>query len=166
MWTVVYGGFNMNINWQNPDCAISKYFKVREALLLPKFGIMHVPNEQEQWNIYFLAGKLDIVREYIGRPIQVHCFIRPVKINAPGTPYHEQNYNQLVGGAQNSAHIYGNACDFNFEGRDTAEGCQEMRDLLIPKLADFGLRMEDRIGPWLHMDRNKVPAGGNYYFIP
>jgi hypothetical protein len=156
----------MNINWNDLEAPVSKYFKVKEALYLPKFNIYHTPSPEEMYNIWFLSSKLDKVHEFIGRKMAVHCWIRPVSINCPGDTHHRMNYNQLVGGAQNSAHIYGNACDFNFEGKAAAEECQEMRLLLVPELERLGLRMENKEGAWLHMDRNKVPSGGNYYFIP
>lgn len=143
-----------NINWLDPECYISKYFKVKESLWLPQWNKYHTPTENEKWNIWFLAAKLDKVRDIVGRPIIVHCWIRPI------------DYNTLVGGAQNSAHIYGNACDFHFLGKETSEQCREMRDILVPELGNIGLRMENKAGSWLHMDRNKVPKGGAYYFIP
>lgn len=155
-----------SINWQDLNAPISKYFKVKEALWLPQFKVYHQPTEQEQWNIYFLAAKLDKVRELVGRPMIVHCYIRPIKVNCPDSEFDGKDYNTLVKGASNSAHIFGNACDFNFEGKATAEECHEMRGLLILELQGLGLRMENKEGAWIHLDRNKVPVGGNYYFKP
>ena len=82
----------------------SKYFTWREALWLPSVEAIAIPSLVQQQNIIKQAEALDKVREYFGRPIKVHCWLRPPQ------------YNKLVGGAPKSSHILGLATDFSIPG--------------------------------------------------
>jgi hypothetical protein len=153
----------MNIDWKDPKAPISTHFTVKDALYLPSWQIMHIPSEAEQAKILVTAQFMEVVREFLGRPINVHVWTRPVCVNAPGTSYSGRNYNALVGGAANSAHIYGDAVDWN----PSSMVCDEARHLLQPKLVEFGLRMENKPGSnWVHLDNRPVLPGHNRFFIP
>lgn len=99
------------------DEEISKYFKWREALWLPSVRGYAVPTPFQLDNIRRQAKELDKVREFLGAPINVHCWLRPAW------------YNRMLGGAKRSAHIDGTATDFSVEGYTV----KEARDLLLTK---------------------------------
>jgi hypothetical protein len=150
------------LDWNNPDSKISKYFTVKEALYLPSWDVMHIPSQDEKNNILKHAQNMDKIREFLGAPINVHCWIRPI-LNNPQSIHHGEDYNALVKGAKNSSHKYGLATDYDAKGLN----CDNVRTSLEPKLEGFGLRMEKmRGGNWVHNDSSEVPVGGNRYFIP
>lgn len=150
------------IDWSNPKSKISKYFTVEEALLLPSWKVMHIPSNAEKQNIVELAKKMDKVRELINHPIRVSCWIRPSKVNAPGTKHHGQDYNAFVKGAKRSAHIEGKAIDWVAPKKN----CDDIRAIIVPKLEEFGLRCEDLPGSnWVHCD-DREPINNNRFFKP
>ncbi|MBA4406976.1 hypothetical protein C0389_06855 [bacterium] len=138
------------MNWTNPKEQISKYFVVAEALYLPRWDIMHIPTEEEKENILKMAESMDIIREYLEKPITVLNWIRPVA------------YNVLIGGALKSMHILGKAVDWY-----CSENCDDIRMLLQFKLAEWNLRMERMpYGNWVHIDNREISNGMQRYFIP
>lgn len=150
-----------NINWQYSTDKISTHFSVNDALYLHKWG--RLANESDglnneiKENLINLCAKMEVVRHFLGDlPIIVQCTYRP------------EEYNKLVKGATNSAHKYGMAMDFVVQGYEGNDGCDKIRSLLVPKLEEFGLRMEDisdRLDrTWIHIDvRDPVH---NRYFKP
>lgn len=151
----------MPIDWTNPRSPISRFFTVHEATFLPSWAIHHTPSDAEKEAILRTALWMDRVRDLLMRPIDVHCWIRPTSVNCPGTPHHGENYNAFKGGASHSAHILGRAVDF-----DAGKPCHEDREILLPKLEALGLRMEDREGPWIHLDDMPVLPGHARFFKP
>jgi hypothetical protein len=149
----------MNPVWTDPKSGISKHFTVGESLYLPKWHCYHEPTEEEKANILTLAAIADEVRDIVGKPFVVHCWIRPTQARVQG-PYNGKNYNVLVGGARQSAHITGRAIDFHVEDVP----CGEVRKLLVPELGRLKLRMEDMDGNWVHLD-NKAPFPGQSRFF-
>ena len=149
-----------SIDWTNPEAMVSDHFSVRETCLLPSWGVIHVPSDEEKANIYKHACKMDIVREQIGKPIHVHCWIRPKVANCPGSQYNGQDYNAHVGGASHSSHILGLAIDF-----DIGEDCNENRKQWEPMLEKWDMRMENLAGPWVHLSSDWEP-GKTRFFIP
>jgi N-acetylmuramoyl-L-alanine amidase/Peptidase M15 len=92
-------GFDVkNIDWSNPNCPISKYFRVIEATH-GEFARTPMANSQIARNILDLAAELDKLREELGHPIGVTSWYRPPAINA------------AVGGVADSQHIHGCAAD-------------------------------------------------------
>jgi hypothetical protein len=87
-----------------------KYFKWKEALLLPSWKIHHSPSQQEVNNIIETCTKLDKFREYINKPFIISCWIRPVSTNDESGKYQGKNYNEVVKGAKASAHINRTSC--------------------------------------------------------
>lgn len=146
------------IDWTNPECNISKYFKVKEALMLPSFGVLHIPSEAEKINIIAMALRMDQVRELVGKAIKVHCWIRPERVRCIEPKFDGLNYNKKVGGSKSSHHVVGNAVDFHVVGFEGAVGCHQIRQLLLPKLEELGLRMEDLSGGWVHLDCGPVKS--------
>lgn len=132
---------------------VSKHFTVKEALWLPSWQVMHIPSEEEKTNILAHAAVMDRVRDFLGVPLQAHCWLRPI-LNNPSSPYHGQDYNAYVQGASHSAHKVGLATDFNPVGMT----CDEAKSRLIGQLETFNIRMEDLpVGSgWNHVDSASV----------
>ena len=141
---------------------VSQYFSVGECTLLPSWQVYHQPSDDEKANITKLANIMDVVREFLGQPIHVNCWIRPTKANCPGTAYHGRNYNASVGGAPNSSHITGQAVDF----RVSSQTADDVRQVMLNELSKFELYMEDLPGSsWTHLS-NRPTASGNHFFKP
>lgn len=107
---------------------------------------------------------MEKVREYLGdNDINITSWIRPLIVSCDNPRYNGQNYNRLVGGAENSAHIGGLACDFTVS-RIT---CDDVRHLLQDQLELLQLRMEKKPGSnWVHLDSRQPPPGQPRYFRP
>jgi hypothetical protein len=150
-------------DWNDPTSMVSQHFSVRECTLLPSWGVLHQTSEEEQANLARTAQIMDQVRDLLGKPMRVHCWIRPTAANCPGSEHDGGNYNVAAGStATHSAHISGLAVDF-----DIGEDCDTTRATLMPHLESLGLRMEDRPhSDWVHLDIAEVPAGGHRFFIP
>ena len=139
----------------------SQYFSWKELLYLPSWQVFHSPSESEVQNLTKLALCMDKVREYLEQPINVLCAIRPIYVIAPGTQWNGKNYNAAVGGAPHSAHIQGLAMDFTV----SQINCEEVRHLLLDKLEEWGMRMENKAGSgWVHLDL--YPPNPNRFFKP
>jgi hypothetical protein len=145
------------IDWNNPKCKISKFFTVEEATYLPSIKTFHLPSDKEKENILALAEKMDKVREFLGKGIIVHCWIRPTSVRCIDTKYMNFDYNKHVGStAKSSPHIQGNAIDFHVSGYETNYECDYIRGLLLPRLEEWDMRMENINGGWIHMDVSPV----------
>lgn len=144
------------IDWSNPNTRVSEYFTVRECLWLPSWH--RLANEFElidemKLNLIELCKGLDKVRDFFKAPIITHCMLRPFP------------YNILVGGAPNSAHLMGQACDFHIQGLEGPVHCDNVRSVLVPSLESLHMRMEDRPGSdWIHVDI--APVTHSRYFKP
>ena len=82
-----------------------------QALYLPSWGRHVKPSDVTNTsidtvlaNVERQAAALHKVSNHFGKPIVVHCWVRPPL------------YNKQIGGASNSAHLRGNATDFHMEG--------------------------------------------------
>jgi zinc D-Ala-D-Ala carboxypeptidase len=142
----------VEIDWTNLEAKISKHFTVKEACWLPSWQVMHNPSENEKANILKQAAKMDLIRDFLGVPINVHCWIRPV-LNNPSSIHHGQDYNALVKGAKNSSHKVGLATDYDAQGLN----CDDVRASLVSKLDVWDIRMEKMPGSnWVHNDCSPV----------
>lgn len=86
------------VDWNNPECQISKYFTVREVTNGDSRRIP-VAGSDVAKNVLALAIELDKVREAWSKPIRVTSWYRPVAVN------------REIGGASRSQHINGCAAD-------------------------------------------------------
>ena len=159
-----------DIDWSDPNDSISEFFTVHEALWLPSWEIHHKPNAQEKRNIHELAKRMDKVRAYLGWPIIVHCWIRPTAVSCDDPKYKGKNYNLFVGSTSlKSAHIKGKAVDWHaaypkFLPVGGVRSCDFVRGCLFHELKEFGLRMENIQGSWIHTDT--APVGNQRFFKP
>lgn len=136
---------------------VSKYFTLKEAIWLPKLNRAADASdgltEAIVDNIKQIAVVLDVIREFFGKPIVVHCWFRP------------EAYNALVNGAKKSMHLSALAVDFEIKGIS----CDDAKKMLIDgnKLEELNLRMEDNgIGSgWIHLDI-RAPGPGGRFFKP
>jgi hypothetical protein len=106
---------------------------------------------------------MDLIREFLGVPIHIHCWIRPI-LNNPNSEHNGQDYNAFVKGAKNSAHKIGSAVDFNAIGDKCIDTINKI--LHNNKLEELDLRMENN-GPdpsWVHLD--SFPVITRRYFNP
>lgn len=148
------------IDWSNPSHKVSKYFTVKEMLYLPSWSRMANESDglddQIKNNLIDLANAMDVVREFFGKPINVHVTYRPTA------------YNKAIGGALRSAHSEGKACDFDVAGLSCDEARKQINDAGM--LEKWQMRMEDISAltsrGWVHLDRRQPPAGGHRYFKP
>ena len=137
----------MVINWKDPKCKVTANFTVNDACYLPSWAKLHAPTVQEQANLTLICQFLEKVRALVGKPLKVHCMIRPPE------------YNKQIGGRPQSAHLEGLACDFSVQGM-TAD---KVRELLVPKLELWKFRMEKLPGSnWVHVDL-KAPITSRYF---
>ena len=150
------------IDWTDPNCKISQYFTVKEAIWFPQWNRLATEadglTEAVKTSLLRTFIKMDRIRDYIGKPIRVHIAFR------------SREYNTLIKGARNSAHLTGNAVDFsaNMGLGSIGANCDKIKELLIPVLEEWELRLEDNGSgaTWVHIDRNPVPQGGNRFFKP
>lgn len=157
-----------NINWSDPRSQITPHFTVHEATYLSTWGIYHTPSDEEREQLVKLCVIMETVRELLGVPINVHCMIRPNKVNCPNSPHHGEDYNAAIGStARRSAHIMGQAIDFS-TGHSSGSECDAVRGLLLPQLEFLGLRMENNpYSPWVHLDTYPTTwsAGMRYFKV-
>lgn len=147
------------IDWTKRDCKITPHFTVGDAIWLPSWG--RLANDKDgltdeiKSNLVKLCEKMELVRKFLGdKPIFVHCMFR------------SPEYNKLIGGAKQSAHLEGLAIDFHCGNDSDNAGCDTTRTALMPKLLEWDLRMEDnsRLSKrnWVHIDMR--PPNPNRYF--
>lgn len=153
------------VDWGDPEAYITTHFKVKEALQLQQWGILHKPSKEEKLEIVKMALKMERVRSLLGGwPLIITSWIRPTKADCKGSEYHGKNYNEQVGGAPASVHITGGAVDFVSSEFPGVEGCNTVREALLPHLEELGIRMEDHKGNWVHVDI--APVKYNRFFKP
>lgn len=130
----------------------SKYFKWREVLWLPHWGVFAIPSDDQKGNLCIVINRLEIIRERFGIPIFITSALRP------GT------YNQLIGGADDSQHKIGLAVDFIVQGFSGPDGCAAIRKTILPWLSELRIRMENvELGSWIHIDCKACPDEKRYF---
>jgi len=154
-----------DVDWDDKNANISPHFRVHESLWLPSWRTYHLPSEEEKQEIVKTAEAMERIRGLFEAPVFVHCWIRPLSVNAPESARHGGNYNRAIGSrSRKSAHIFGRAVDFHLGGRQGPEECADVRQRILPHLEEWNLRMEDKKGGWVHIDTNLVIH--NRFFNP
>lgn len=125
----------------------SKYFKTSEYL--KDREIEYPLDDVLKQNMKALLAKLDIVRLDWGKPLVISSGYRPGR------------YNQVAGGAKNSAHLTCEAVDLVDSSGDLAAFLTE------DKLVIYGLYLENpvRTPGWCHL-QTRAPKSGNRIFNP
>lgn len=156
-----------SIDWKNPAAKISKHFTVGEALMLREWN--RLANESDglndtvKNNLVSIFKKMDLIRDLLGIPVFVKSAYRP------------SEYNVAIGGAKLSAHMasmnYGAVdfwCDKDGDGDKDGQDCDLIKAALMPKLEEWGLRLEDNGAgaKWVHVDNKPVTIGGKRFFKP
>jgi len=145
------------VDWEDMNAKVSPHFRVHETLWLPSWRIYHTPSDEEKKEIVKTAAVMEKIRGLLDAGVNVHCWMRPLSVNAPGEARHGKNYNRFIGSRSiKSAHIFGRAVDFHISGKQGPEMCQETREAILPHLEDWDMRMEDKAGGWVHIDTNPV----------
>jgi uncharacterized protein YcbK (DUF882 family) len=124
-------------------------FSWYEVLLLRQWGFYAYPSLEVYHNLIDIMKKLQWIREYFHKPIKITSGWRPGA------------YNEHIRGAFASAHVTGQAVDFQVPGLDT----EDVRTELIPLIGHLQIRMEDHRGSWVHID-SKFRDKESAYFKP
>ena len=128
----------------------SKYFRLTDALWLPKWEMHAVPPESVWFGICRMAATLDKIRELLRVGLVITSWYRP------------KHYNALIRGAKRSAHMEGIAVDFIPLGISA----DEAREKLKPVLEAWAIRVEDKENSsWCHVD-GRDPGPSGRFFIP
>lgn len=126
------------------NITLSKYFTWAEALWLPKVSAFALPNQEQISNIINMAQALDKVREFYGKPINIHSWLR--------TP----EYNRIIGGARQSQHMIGAAVDFSITGiapskiQDELEKRKDIWPYIGEKGTPTWVHVDLRTGRWFY----------------
>lgn len=155
------------IDWANSKAKVSKYFTVAEATYLHKWDRLAQASdgldETVKDNLIKIFAKMDLIREILRVPLLVRSAYRP------------RDYNVFIGGAKLSAHMATDNCaavdfwtDQNGDGEKTGEDCDAIKALLMPRLKELGVRMEDngKGARWVHLDNRPVLPGKRRFFKP
>lgn len=143
----------LDTDWSDRLSHITPNFTVYEACWLPSVSCLYFPTYEERQNLTRLCKTMEKIRALVGKPINVHCQIRPKWYNAlPG-----------INGSEKSYHILGMACDFRVVGMN----CDVVRELLRKNADVLDICIEDRPGSaWVHIDTGLPRAHGGRFFKP
>lgn len=138
----------------NEPIGESRYFRWKEALWLHEWQLYAIPPHPDHVQaIENVAIKMDIIRELLNAPITITSWYRPL------------SYNQQIGGAKRSSHMFGMACDFIVQDVKA----DEVRAVLFSHLEELNIRMENLpSASWVHIDTNvrKDMTHNERYFLP
>jgi hypothetical protein len=121
--------------------ALTEHFALEEftdSQTAARMGIPNVPKGQDLENVRRTAEVMEKVRALLGDlPILISSGYRAPKVNA------------AVGGASNSAHVYGLAADFTCPGFGTPK---EICKKLEPHMRDLGIdQLIHEYKTWVHL---------------
>lgn len=120
---------------------MSEHFSLPELLhsdTARQYNIDNYPSWEEVDNLRRLADTMERVRRQLGdKPVTISSAFRCAAVNAK------------VGGAANSAHLYGLACDFTVPAFGTPEAiCKALE----PHLVEFDIdQLIWEFGSWVHL---------------
>lgn len=123
---------------------MTKNFKIKEFKC--KCGC-EMPLEVYE-NVIKLAGQLQTLRDYVGRPIKINSAYRCSK------------HNKKIGGVETSQHLLGKAADITIQSLKPIEVFTIIEDLI-----DFGVMLQGGLGlydTFVHYDIRKTRARWDY----
>ena len=95
-------------------------------------------------NLTILSEQLEVLREYLGKPIRVT------------SGYRSKEHNAKIGGAKNSTHVNGMAADIKVKGLSPLEIYNAIEKLIADgKMKQGGLGL---YRSWVHYDFRSVKA--------
>lgn len=95
-------------------------------------------------NIKELAKNMQVLRDHIGKPIQIT------------SGYRSPEHNKKVGGAKASKHVLGMACDFKVKGLTPATIIKDIEVLIMcDKMKQGGIGIYPT---WVHYDIRNIKA--------
>ncbi len=131
------------------DKQLTPHFKLSEFLKSDKadeYNIENIPNDYELENIQYTAEQLEIIRNYLQKPIVIKSGFRCEELN------------KIVKGAKNSYHKLGLAVDLNFGSQINNYNFFT----LVKQLMNKGLPVDELIDEynlsWVHI--SFTPKGG------
>lgn len=164
----------MNINWNDPKAKISRFFTVKEAIWLPEWNRLgNQPQDgltdEVKKNLIQTFKWMDEIREWIGKPINVHLAFRSMAYHLD--LYKRINEKRIKEGKKplsvpmNSGHLHGVAVDFSVQGLS----CDDVKRRILNEkiLEKYNLRMEDNGwgANWIHLDSRPVGPSGRFFPI-
>ena len=102
----------------------SQYF-TRKELTATNTGFPNEPNSQQDAQLKALSRVLENLRGIVGKPLYINSAFRSIAVN------------NAVGGAKNSYHLYGKACDISIRNLDKAERAILRRAIEVRKPVEF-----------------------------
>ena len=112
--------------------------------------------------IYNASLEFQKIRDYIGKPMNVHCFYRSVEHNVRA--YIQSGFNQKIARTKTklSVHLYGQALDFHVNGMSD----ETVRQKILQGIKEnkFKVRIEKATKGWVHIDIGNpfIKNGCNY----
>lgn len=97
----------------------------RKELTATNTGFPNEPNPQQEAQLKALSRVLENLRGIVGKPLYINSAFRSVAVN------------NAVGGARNSYHLYGKACDISIRNLDQAERAILRRAIEVRKPVEF-----------------------------
>lgn len=120
-----------------------KYFTINElsfSATAQKYNIINKPSQNVIYNLSLLVSNiLDPLREKYGKPIKVT------------SGYRCQRLNKLVGGSQNSQHLYGMAADIVPLCNNTRKERKYLFQLIQQMNLPFDQLINEKDLSWIHV---------------
>lgn len=117
---------------------LSPHFTLEEfsfSQTATRYGVRNDPSPEIITRLVMVAHQMEHIRSLFGN--------RPIRISSG---YRSEEANALIGGANNSAHCQGYACDFTVSGLNVYDCCVDIRD--------SGIKFDQLIneaGQWIHL---------------
>lgn len=143
------------IDWTDPEAAVTEHFKVKDLIMLHAWG--RLANESDgfdevmQSKAVVLAQKAEEVRGILGCPMNSHCGLRTVAYNQS---------QKIVPAAD--VHSMMLALDFDC---NPVMSIDAIKAKLEPHLEALGIRMEFGTTTWVHFDLKAPGPSGHYFHV-
>lgn len=140
------------VDWTNPNCPVTTHFTVKDACFLHNWNRLATIEEgMDTLKLETLCKKLEEIRTLLNVPMNIHSMFRSEKYNQ------EQKIFMPTG---RDVHALSCAADFDCAPHLTIE---QVKEILIPKLEELGIRLEYGTTNWVHLDL-RAPGPSSRYF--